>query len=99
MPAAVAVLAYGNSRDLVLGLEVVLANGTVLNGLRALRKDNAGYDLRHLFIGAEGTLGIITAAAVKLFPRPKGRCTAIVGAFEPRRGIGAVPYRTRAGRL
>ncbi len=79
----VAVLAYGNSRDLVLGLEVVLANGTVLNGLRALRKDNAGYDLRHLFIGAEGTLGIITAAAVKLFPRPKGRCTAIVGLSSP----------------
>ncbi len=63
-----AVLAYGNSRDLVLGLEVVMANGDVWNGLRALRKDNTGYDLKQLFIGAEGTLGVITAATLKLFP-------------------------------
>lgn len=65
------VLRYGNMRDLVLGLEVVLPNGRTWNGLRGLRKDNSGYDLKHLFIGAEGTLGIITAAVLKLFPRPR----------------------------
>ena len=65
------VLRYGNMRDLVLGLEVVLADGRVWNGLRALRKDNTGYDLKHLFIGAEGTLGVITAAVLKLFARPR----------------------------
>ena len=66
-------LAYGNTRDLVLGLEVVLASGEVWDGLRTLRKDNTGYDLKDLFIGAEGTLGIITAAVLKLFPKPQGR--------------------------
>src|SRR6185436_16324151 len=65
-----AVLRYGMMRDLVLGLEVVLPDGRVLDGLKPLRKDNTGYDLRDLFIGAEGTLGIITAAACKLFSRP-----------------------------
>jgi FAD/FMN-containing dehydrogenase len=70
------VLRYGNTRDLVLGLEVALADGRVWNGLRGLRKDNTGYDLKHLFIGAEGTLGIITKAVLKLFPRPSGRITA-----------------------
>ncbi|RDK05843.1 FAD-binding oxidoreductase [Cupriavidus lacunae] len=74
-----AVLRYGNMRDLVLGLEVVLPNGKVWNGLRALRKDNAGYDLKHLFIGSEGTLGIITAAVLKLFPRPRAVCVALLG--------------------
>jgi FAD/FMN-containing dehydrogenase len=66
-----AVLRYGNARDLVLGLEVVTASGEVWNGLRRLRKDNTGYDLKQLFLGSEGTLGVITAAVVKLFPRPK----------------------------
>ncbi|MBL4758324.1 MAG: FAD-binding oxidoreductase [Rhizobiales bacterium] len=73
------VLAYGNARDMVLGLEVVLANGDILGGLRTLRKDNTGYDLKQLFLGAEGTLGIITAAALKLFARPKSREVAFVG--------------------
>ena len=73
-----AVLRYGMMRDLVLGLEVVLPDGRVLDQLRALRKDNTGYDLRHLFIGAEGTLGVITAACLKLFPLPKAHATGIV---------------------
>ncbi|MDO9052435.1 MAG: FAD-binding oxidoreductase [Gallionella sp.] len=72
------VLRYGNARDLVLGLEVVLPDGRIWNGLRSLRKDNSGYDLKHLFIGAEGTLGIITAAVLKLFPRPQTTSTACV---------------------
>ncbi|MAU62133.1 MAG: hydroxyacid dehydrogenase [Parvibaculum sp.] len=70
------VLRYGNARDLVLGLEVVLANGDIWNGLTGLRKDNTGYDLRHLFMGSEGTLGIITGAVLKLFPRPRAVSTA-----------------------
>ncbi len=74
----IAVLRYGNARDLVLGLEVVLPDGRIWEGLRALRKDNTGYDLKHLFIGAEGTLGIITAAVLKLFPLPKERETMLV---------------------
>lgn len=72
------VLAYGNARDLVYGLEVVLADGRVWNGLRALKKDNTGYDLKDLFIGSEGTLGIMTAAVLKLFPRPAEQATALV---------------------
>ena len=72
------VLRYGNTRDLVLGLEVVLPDGRIWNGLRGLRKDNSGYDLKHLFIGAEGTLGIITAAVLKLFPLPQSTATACV---------------------
>jgi len=76
----VGVLRYGNTRDLVLGIEAVLPDGRIWNGLNRLRKDNTGYDLKHLFIGAEGTLGIITAAALKLFPRPKRMETAMVGA-------------------
>ncbi|MEG6508820.1 FAD-binding oxidoreductase [Methyloligella sp. 2.7D] len=74
-----AVLAYGNARDLVLGLEVVLADGRIWNGLKALRKDNSGYDMKHLFMGAEGTLGIITAAVLRLFPPPAENVTAFVG--------------------
>ncbi len=75
----IAVLRYGNMRDLALGLEVVLPDGRVWDGLRALRKDNTGYDLKQLFIGAEGTLGVITAAVLKLFPRPRERVCAFVG--------------------
>jgi FAD/FMN-containing dehydrogenase len=72
------VLRYGNMRDLCLGLEVVTAEGEIWHGLRGLRKDNTGYDLRNLFIGAEGTLGIITAAVIKLFPMPIAQWTALV---------------------
>ncbi|MGI4982681.1 MAG: FAD-binding oxidoreductase [Janthinobacterium lividum] len=75
----ISVLRYGNMRDLTLGVEVVLADGRVWDGLRALRKDNSGYDLRDLFIGSEGTLGIITRAVLKLHPAQKGRATAWVG--------------------
>ena len=78
-----AVLRYGNTRELCLGLEVVTADGTVWNGLRGLRKDNTGYDLRDLYIGAEGTLGIITAAVMKLFARPAAELTALVGLQTP----------------
>jgi D-lactate dehydrogenase (cytochrome) len=73
-----AAVRYGVARDLMLGLEVVLADGSVLDGLKSLRKDNTGYDLRHLFIGAEGTLGVITAASLKLFPLPRTIETAFV---------------------
>ncbi len=72
------VLRYGMAREQILGLEVVLADGRVLDLLRTLRKDNTGYDLKQLFIGAEGTLGIVTAAALKLFPKPATRCTAFL---------------------
>ena len=74
-----AVLHYGNTRDLVLGLEVVMADGTIWDGLRKLRKNNTGYDLKHLFIGAEGTLGIITGVVLKLFPKPKSVIAAFIG--------------------
>jgi FAD/FMN-containing dehydrogenase len=73
------VLAYGSARDLALGLEVVLADGSVWNGLKGLRKDNSGYDLKDLFIGSEGTLGIITAASLRLFPKPVATATAFAG--------------------
>jgi len=76
------VLKYGTTRALVMGLEVVLADGRVLDTLRALRKDNTGYDLKQLFIGSEGTLGIITAATLRLFPDPGPRTTALVGIAE-----------------
>jgi FAD/FMN-containing dehydrogenase len=78
----VAVLAYGNARDLALGLEVVLADGRVLHGLKRLRKDNTGYDLKDLFIGSEGTLGIITAAVLRLYPKPVERVTCMAGVNE-----------------
>jgi FAD/FMN-containing dehydrogenase len=79
----VAVLRYGTMRPLVLGLEVVLPNGEVWNGLKRLRKDNTGYDLKQLLIGAEGTLGVVTAAALKLFPRLVSRAVAIAGVADP----------------
>ena len=78
-----AVLRYGNARDLVLGLEVVLPDGQIWDGLRGLRKDNTGYDLKQLFVGAEGTLGVITAAVLKLYPRPRARATALVALASP----------------
>ena len=77
-----AVLRYGNARDLVLGLEVVLADGRVVNMLRGLRKDNTGYDLKHLFMASEGTLGIITRAVLKLYPLPQASYTALVGVSD-----------------
>jgi FAD/FMN-containing dehydrogenase len=76
-------LAYGVAREMALGLEVVLADGRILNGLSKLKKDNTGYDLRNLFIGAEGTLGIITAATLKLFPKPRAAETAFAGLKSP----------------
>ncbi len=78
-----AALAYGVAREMALGVEVVLADGRVLNALSKLKKDNTGYDLRNLFIGAEGTLGIITAATLKLFPKPRAIETAYVGLKSP----------------
>ncbi len=77
------VLRYGNARELCLGLEVVTPQGEILDGLRALRKDNTGYDLRDLFIGAEGTLGVITGAVLKLYPQPKASITALVALGSP----------------
>ena len=78
----VQVLAYGNARDLTLGLEVVLPGGEIWNGLKRLRKDNTGYDLKNLFIGSEGTLGIITAASLRLFPKPKYLATLFAGCAD-----------------
>ncbi|HUF45109.1 MAG TPA: FAD-binding oxidoreductase [Aestuariivirgaceae bacterium] len=83
----IGVIAYGSARELCLGLEVVLADGRIWDGLRRLRKDNTGYDLRDLFIGSEGTLGIITAAVLKLFPAPRSRATAWIGVASPQHGL------------
>jgi FAD/FMN-containing dehydrogenase len=82
-----AVLRYGMMRDLVLGLEVVLADGRMLSALKSLRKDNTGYDVKSLFIGAEGTLGIITAASLKLFPVPADTATALAGIDSPQHAL------------
>ena len=81
------VLRYGNARDQVLGLEVVLPDGRVWTGLRGLRKDNTGYDLKQLFIGAEGTLGVITAAVLKLYPKPSAGTTAWIAVASPARAV------------
>jgi len=92
------VLRYGNARDLVLGLEVVLADGRVWDGLRGLRKDNTGYDLKHLFLGAEGTLGVITAAVLRLFAKPTATATAWIAVPDPARAVGLLAdLRARLG--
>jgi len=92
------VLRYGNTRDLVLGLEVVLPDGRVWNGLRRLRKDNTGYDLKHLFVGAEGTLGIVTAAVLKLFPLPRSYATAFIAVESPKAAVELLSFlRARCG--
>jgi len=89
------VLKYGNSRDLVLGLEVVLPDGRIWKGLKGLRKDNTGYDLKHLFLGSEGTLGIITAAVLKLFPLPRAKETALI-ALPDLESVAQLLSRTKA---
>ena len=94
----VQVLRYGNMRELTLGLEVVLADGRIWNGLRGLRKDNTGYDLKHLFIGAEGTLGLITAAVLKLFPLPRASATAWAAMRDPAAAVALLGrLRERCG--
>ncbi len=90
-----AVLRYGNMRELTLGLEVVLPDGRIWNGLSRLRKDNTGYDLKDLFIGAEGTLGIITAAVLRLFPKPRARATLLAG-LNDQFAVQAFMQRLRA---
>jgi len=84
------VLRYGNARDLALGLEVVLPDGRVLDALSPLRKDNTGYDLKQLFIGAEGTLGIITAASLKLYPQPTAQATAWLAVADPQAAVSVL---------
>jgi len=90
------VLRYGNMRDLVLGLEVVLADGRIWNGLKGLRKDNMGYDLKDLFVGSEGTLGVITAAVLKLFPKPKAKVTGFAGCASPHAALALFERLRRA---
>jgi FAD/FMN-containing dehydrogenase len=94
-----AVLAYGNMRELCLGLEVVLPSGEIMQGLKRLRKDNTGYDLRDLFIGAEGTLGIITAAVLKLYPKPKGRAVAFIGTSTVEKALKLLNAAKSSGTL
>lgn len=92
------VLAYGSMRDLVLGIEVALADGRLLSTLGALRKDNTGYDLTRLFVGSEGTLGVITAATLKLFPRPRSRAVAFLGLSDPAQALDLLAFvKSRAG--
>ena len=94
----VAAVAYGVARDLVMGVEVVLADGRIMSNLTRVKKDNTGYDLKNLFIGAEGTLGVITGAVLKLFPKPRARATAFVGLASPRQALGLLDIAlSRAG--
>ena len=94
------VLRYGMMRDLVLGIEAVLPDGSVFNGLKALRKDNTGYDLRQLFIGAEGTLGVVTAATLRLFPRPKSHVVAMAALDTPEMALALLQgVRAETGAL
>ena len=88
----VAVLHYGNTRELVMGLEIVLPNGSVVNNLKTLIKDNTGYSLKDLFIGSEGTLGVITAATLKVFPKPKRKYTALIAVNSPKESIKILNY-------
>jgi FAD/FMN-containing dehydrogenase len=92
------VLAHGSMRDLVLGVEVALADGRLLSTLGALRKDNTGYDLTRLFVGSEGTLGVITAATLKLYPRPRSRAVAFLGLRDPDEALQLLNFvKGRAG--
>ena len=88
----VAVLYYGNTRELVMGLEIVLPNGSVVNNLKSLIKDNTGYSLKDLFVGSEGTLGVITAATLKVFPKPKKVYTALIAVNSPKESIKILNY-------
>ena len=88
----VQVLRYGNTRDLCLGIEAVLPSGEILHGLKTLRKDNTGYDLRHLLVGAEGTLGVITAAALKLYPQPGAVLTAMLAVPSPAAAVALLRH-------
>ncbi len=92
----VQVLRYGMMRELVLGIEAVLPDGRIWNGLRALRKDNTGYDLKQLFIGAEGTLGVVTAATLKLFPRPAARAVALAGVASVEKAVKLLSVAKKA---
>jgi len=95
-----AVLSYGNARELCLGLEVVLPDGRVLDDLRSVKKDNSGYDLKALFIGAEGTLGVITAAVCRLFPLPRGKAVAYAGIRSPAEALRLFAFaQDRAGTM
>jgi FAD/FMN-containing dehydrogenase len=93
------VIAYGSARELCLGLEVVLADGRVWNGLKRLRKDNTGYDLKDIFIGAEGTLGIITAAVLKIFPQPEEKATAFCAVPSPQSALALLARDTGGGKI
>ena len=88
----VAVLYYGNTRELVMGLEVVLSDGSIINNLKTLIKDNTGYSIKDLFIGSEGTLGVITAATLKVFPKPKNIYTALLSVNSPKQSIEILNY-------
>ncbi len=94
----VAALAYGVARDLAMGIEVVLADGRVMSDLCKVKKNNTGYDLKNLFIGAEGTLGVITGAVLRLFPKPRARATGFVGLASPEAALGLLDIAlSRAG--